>query len=515
MILFQNFTLDKITRNMSQISKIKINSTKIIAFAYIFLFVYTAVSKIIDFENFEIQLGQSPLLSSFAGWVAIAVPASEIIIAIGLMVNRFRFVALLASYTLMTMFTAYIYIILNYSEFIPCSCGGILEKMDWKQHLAFNIIFMLFAATSIFCINDYTVKIKSAALMTGTIMGAGIVVLLFVLSEEKMKYDNGFIRRFPQHSAQEINQAELTYNSYYFAGTNNGKIYLGNHTAPLLMTILDTALKSQRTIKIELIEKHLPFQRPTIRVFENNFYVFEGAIPYIYKGNISNWKASLRMYSGTKFSQFEPIDSTTIALRYDNPKTAENLIGILDLSDTTLVRYNPILLQKQIDGIFDTDGKLNVDNLSNQLIYLYLYRNQYTIANENLRFVARGKTIDTISQASLKISKIKSRGVNTLSKPPLIVNRTSAVSDGYLYANSAMRGRYESDYLWKHTTSIDVYRIEDQSYQYSLSIDNIGRKKMKAFIVRKNRLYALVDTKIIAYKLVDYKSIKIKELIKQ
>ncbi len=39
--------------------------------------------------------------------------------------------------------------ILNYSEFIPCSCGGILEKMDWKTHLIFNIATVIVAAFTI------------------------------------------------------------------------------------------------------------------------------------------------------------------------------------------------------------------------------------------------------------------------------------------------------------------------------------------------------------------------------
>lgn len=33
----------------------------------VLLFVYAAISKLLDFENFRIQLGQSPLLSAFAG----------------------------------------------------------------------------------------------------------------------------------------------------------------------------------------------------------------------------------------------------------------------------------------------------------------------------------------------------------------------------------------------------------------------------------------------------------------
>jgi hypothetical protein len=120
-----------------------------ICLLYALLFTYAAASKLLDFENFRIQLGQSPLLSAFANWVSITVPVSELIIAIILLLPSLRLAGLFASYTLMTMFTAYIYIILNYSAFVPCSCGGILEKMTWEQHFIFNISFILLAGTAV------------------------------------------------------------------------------------------------------------------------------------------------------------------------------------------------------------------------------------------------------------------------------------------------------------------------------------------------------------------------------
>jgi uncharacterized membrane protein YphA (DoxX/SURF4 family) len=122
---------------------------EIICLLYLLLFVYAAVSKLLDFENFKIQLGQSPLLSAFATPVAFGVPLLELLITLLLLFPKFRLMGLFWSFTLMVMFTAYIYIILNFSQFIPCSCGGILEKMTWNQHLVFNILFVLLAGIGI------------------------------------------------------------------------------------------------------------------------------------------------------------------------------------------------------------------------------------------------------------------------------------------------------------------------------------------------------------------------------
>lgn len=120
-----------------------------ICILYIILFVYAGVSKVLDYENFRVQIGQSPLLSAFAGVLAWLVPATEIIISFLLLFSRTKVLALFSGYTLMIMFTAYIYILLNFSSYTPCSCGGILEKMGWNTHLLFNLFFVILAAIAI------------------------------------------------------------------------------------------------------------------------------------------------------------------------------------------------------------------------------------------------------------------------------------------------------------------------------------------------------------------------------
>src|SRR5690606_38391717 len=106
-----------------------------ITYLYILLFVYAAVSKLLDFENFRIQLGQSPLIGAFADYLVWLVPIIEIFIAILLITNKFKIHGIYASYFLMVMFSAYIFIILHYSIYVPCSCGGVLEKLSWNAHL--------------------------------------------------------------------------------------------------------------------------------------------------------------------------------------------------------------------------------------------------------------------------------------------------------------------------------------------------------------------------------------------
>jgi uncharacterized membrane protein YphA (DoxX/SURF4 family) len=123
--------------------------TDIIAASFVFLFVYAAFSKVVEYHKFKVQLGQSPLLTGFADSVAWLIPLIEIVTAISLVTERFRYIGLFASFGLMSMFSAYIIAITKFSDYIPCSCGGILQKMTWNQHLVFNIFFTMLAALAI------------------------------------------------------------------------------------------------------------------------------------------------------------------------------------------------------------------------------------------------------------------------------------------------------------------------------------------------------------------------------
>jgi uncharacterized membrane protein YphA (DoxX/SURF4 family) len=122
---------------------------EIIAVLFILLFVYAGTSKWIDYTKFRVELGKSPLLTNMAPWVAVIVPAIEIIIAAMLAMPRFRLMALYVSFTLMVMFTAYIIAILEFSDFVPCTCGGVLQNMTWTQHLIFNMAFIGLAAAGV------------------------------------------------------------------------------------------------------------------------------------------------------------------------------------------------------------------------------------------------------------------------------------------------------------------------------------------------------------------------------
>ena len=116
---------------------------------FIFLFVYTAVSKFLDFRSFQLSLHASSLISDNNILIAWAIPLGELVTAALLFVPRTRLPGLYSFFVLMTLFTLYLGYMLAFVPNRPCVCGGIIKSMTWTQHLFFNISFTLLSALGI------------------------------------------------------------------------------------------------------------------------------------------------------------------------------------------------------------------------------------------------------------------------------------------------------------------------------------------------------------------------------
>ena len=115
----------------------------------ILLFVYTAISKLLDYTAFKSVLSKSPLIGENAGIVALALPITEVLVAVLLFVPRTRVWGLYGSVALMSVFTLYLAYMINFTPKLPCSCGGVLKQMTWNQHLVFNLFFLALSLTGL------------------------------------------------------------------------------------------------------------------------------------------------------------------------------------------------------------------------------------------------------------------------------------------------------------------------------------------------------------------------------
>lgn len=124
--------------------------TELICSLLLLLFSYAGISKLADYHAFAGQLAKSPYLERYASTIAWLLPVTECLIVLLLLYCKTRLAALFASFALMLAFTIYIYMMLHYSYYVPCSCGGVLAKMSWDQHFWFNVAFTILALAGIY-----------------------------------------------------------------------------------------------------------------------------------------------------------------------------------------------------------------------------------------------------------------------------------------------------------------------------------------------------------------------------
>lgn len=108
---------------------------------FIFLFAYTAVSKLVDLDAFQLTLHQSSLIENKARLIARLLPMIELAIVFLLLLPNTRQAGIYVATSLMLLFTFYVLYMLITESKLPCSCGGIIGALSWKAHLLLNAFF--------------------------------------------------------------------------------------------------------------------------------------------------------------------------------------------------------------------------------------------------------------------------------------------------------------------------------------------------------------------------------------
>jgi hypothetical protein len=125
------------------------------------------------------------------------------------------------------------------------------------------------------------------------------------------------------------------------------------------------------------------------------------------------------------------------------------------------------------------------------------------VFDPTLENVAKGHTIDTISQAQLKVVYNDSKSEKKLAGTPLVVNHNSSVYNGLLFVQSGLVGHLEDRKMWQQASVIDVYNIRNRTYIASFYVYHINRKKLSRFFVQDHHFYAFIGPKLVRYTMTD------------
>jgi hypothetical protein len=324
-------------------------------------------------------------------------------------------------------------------------------------------------------------------------ISVGTVVFLFAMSGLMKDRHNSFLRLFPPHPVMEGDTVNIEYN-YYIAGGTPFTVYLGNYRAPLRMLVLNTVTLDTQHVRLNVKGIHdQKFWAARVTVDSPYYYLTDGAVPVMFKGTVHDWKAEKYLCDSIYFRDIVPLSPGSFVVKSLSGSTGENILGKI----TTWPPYQYFtnrILQKQLDGVFCTDGMMLFNKELNRLVYVYYYRNQFMVMDTSLNLLYRANTIDTVSRAKIRTATIESQNTKTLSSPPFFVNRKSSVSGNWLFLNSNLLAKNEHQKAFDQGAVIDVYNLTNGKYEFSFYVyDYWGKKKMLEFRIVGDRMIVLYE----------------------
>jgi putative oxidoreductase len=116
----------------------------------VLLFAYTGANKLFGLTDFTASMYNQPIPHPLAYILARVIPIAEILTAACLLSSKTQKLGLYTSFSLLTIFTIYIgLILLHVFRKIPCSCAGIFRHVTWQQHLWINLLLLALTGLSL------------------------------------------------------------------------------------------------------------------------------------------------------------------------------------------------------------------------------------------------------------------------------------------------------------------------------------------------------------------------------
>lgn len=120
------------------------NLNKVLYVILIFVYIYTATSKILDMKTTMGSMNNQPFDNRFTPALIAFVLIAEYATSFLLLFDKTRRIGYWTSLGMMILFTGYVGLVLgNYYDRVPCSCGGIINTLSWTQHLVLNLMLIV------------------------------------------------------------------------------------------------------------------------------------------------------------------------------------------------------------------------------------------------------------------------------------------------------------------------------------------------------------------------------------
>lgn len=342
-------------------------------------------------------------------------------------------------------------------------------------------------------------KLTSLKIAAAIVLAVGLFTFYHFTSIQP-DYHSGFNRTITSKAISKLNSFELrTDDHLYLVGATGHYLFLSRQSKPLQLIKVNESLNGIEEMEIEAGSNQ---ERAYMQIDSPFFYVADKSGSRLWKGLMSEWKASQLSFAMPPFIQLVCIDSSHFAIHTTIGKNASqtsNTLGKIRI-DSPYVLLNRGLLKEQGEGVYSTDGLLRYNARLKKIVYVYFYRNEIIVTDPQLRTVNVLSTIDTVHLAKLN-PIVMGTGSFALVNPPVIVNQNARCYNEYLLIHSRIRAQNEAPEKFKEVSAIDVYDLANSVYRFSFYIPKEDDQEMKNFFVVNDKIIVNTDNRLISYRL--------------
>jgi hypothetical protein len=229
-----------------------------------------------------------------------------------------------------------------------------------------------------------------------------------------------------------------------------------------------------------------------------------GNVPAIIRFNLKEPSCRLFHFPGNLFSQAVISENGNYILR-----VYQKLNGKWD---QIFIRWNPEknklltkqnIFEKKGDAGFSTDGILLFDKITNRILYLSYYSNEFFCMDTLMNTLYKAHTIDTFSNANVKVLQEVSNYSRSFTNvaPLKLISLESRAVNSKLFIHSGIRADNETLNGFEDHDVIDVYEISNGHYLKSFYIPIYNKERLKDFDISGNKIIVLYSNRIMIYSI--------------
>ncbi len=235
--------------------------------------------------------------------------------------------------------------------------------------------------------------------------------------------------------------------------------------------------------------------------------VFAGNLPAIFRKEFGNSKPTTKLLLRSKhFTAALQFALQRYFIRVYSKEDKDYIVAKVNSSGQIEAYENHVSYLTHDNGM-SSQAHMIYSPEHQRLFLIQKMSNQIRCLDTNMNLVYSASTIDTFTTANIKevIKTEKNGKVGTQSAPPRYTNYAVALSKDYLYSYSKIKA--DNQVEKPRPITLDIYAIEDGSYQYSITLPNTENQNLIDFKINGNRLVAIIGNgrRIMTYEIKERK----------